>query len=93
MSITKPNLKRQKTLKVPLNDVEETALKKFCTGIGRKQVAPWVRDLVSAHIRQETNRTVEKRPGERPRHGHQHGHAVRFPGRAVAAGNCGRLRL
>jgi hypothetical protein len=89
MSTTKPNLKRQKTLKVPLNDVEQDQLRKFCGA----QVAPFVRDLVFGHIRRETNRTVEKRHSERPRHGHQHGHAVRFPGRAIAAGGCGRLRL
>lgn len=86
---TKPNLKRANTLKVPLNDVEQDQLRSFCPG----QVAPFVRDLLLAHIRKETNRTAEKRPDARPRHGHQHGHVRRFPGRAVVAGGCGRLRL
>jgi hypothetical protein len=89
MSTTKPNLKRLKTLKVPLNDVEQDQLRKFCGA----QVAPFVRNLVFGHIRQETNRTAEKRRSERPRHGPQHGHAQRFPGRAVVAGRCGPLRL
>lgn len=86
---TTPNLKRQKTLKVPLNDIEQDQLKQFCGS----QVAPFVRNLIFGHIRQMTNRTVEKRPGERPRHGHQHGHAQRFPGRVAVAGGFRCLRL
>lgn len=89
MSTTKPNLKRQRTLKVPLNDVEQDQLRKFCG----TQVAPFVRNLIFGHIHRKTNRTVEKGHIERPRHGHQHGHVQRFPGRAVVAGGCGRLRL
>jgi hypothetical protein len=89
MSTTKPNLKREKTLKVPLNDVEQDQLRKFCG----TRVAPFVRDLVFAHIRQVTNRTAEKRGSEWPRHGHQHGHAQRFPGRAAIAGGFRRLHL
>jgi hypothetical protein len=84
----KPNLKREKTLKVPLNDVEQDQLRKFCTGIGQS-VAPFVRDLVTAHIRTETNRTAGKRRMEWPRHGH----VQRFPGRAIAAGGFQRMRL
>lgn len=80
---TKPNLKREKTLKVPLNDVEQDELRKFCAATGH--VAPFVRDLVFAHIRAQANRTAAPRRGERPRHGHQHGHVQRFPGRAGAA--------
>lgn len=89
MSTTKPNLKREKTLKVPLNDVEQDQLRKFCG----TRVAPFVRDLVFAHIRAEANRTAGKRRNEWPRNGHQHGHVQRFPGRAAAAGGCGHLRL
>lgn len=92
MNSTKPNLKREKTLKVPLNDIEQNRLRQFCAGIG-KHVAPFVRDLVSAHIHQETNRTVGRRRKEWPRHGHPHGHAQRFPGRAMVAGGFQRMRL
>jgi hypothetical protein len=86
---TKPNLKREKTLKVPLNDVEQDQLRKFCG----TRVAPFVRDLVFAHIRAAANHTGGKRHSERPRHGHQHGHAQRFPGRAAVAGGFRRLHL
>lgn len=89
MSTTKPNLKREKTLKVPLNDVEQSQLRKFCG----TQIAPFVRNLVFAHIRAETNRTAGKRRNEGPRHGHQHGHAQRFPGRVAVAGGFRCLRL
>lgn len=89
MKHQKPNLKRERTLKVPLNDVEQDELRKFCPG----QVAPFVRDLVLAHIRKETNRTAGKRQSERPRHGHLHGHAQRFPGRVAVAGGFHRMRL
>ena len=89
----KPNPKRVNTLKVPLNDVEQDQLRKFCVDIGVNHVAPFVRSLVTAHIRQEANRTVEKRRSERPRHGHQHGHVQRFPGRAAVAGGFRRLHL
>lgn len=88
---TTPNLKRENTLKVPLNDVEQNQLRVFCKG----QIAPFVRDLVFAHIRAQTNRTAEKRRSEWPRHGHLHGHVQqRFPGRAAAvAGGFRRLHL
>lgn len=89
MSTTKPNLKRQKTLRVPLNEVEQDQVRKFCPG----QIAPFVRNLLLAHIRTEANRTAERQRSGPARHGHQHGHVQQFPGRAAAAGNCGRLRL
>lgn len=88
----KPNPKRENTLKVPLNDTEQDQLRKFCTGVGQK-VAPFVRDLVSAHIRQAMNRTAERGRSEWPRHGHRHGHSQRFPGRPAAAGSSQRMRL
>jgi hypothetical protein len=86
---TKPNLKREKTLKVPLNDIEQDQLRKFCGS----QIAPFVRNLVFAHIRARANHTAGKPRSERPRHGHQHGHVQRFPGRAVMAGGFKRLHL
>lgn len=86
---TKPNLKRTKPLKVPLNDVERDLVQKFCPG----QIAPYVRNLLLAHVRGEANRTVEKPRAVRQRHGHQHGHAQRFPGRAAVAGGFRRLHL
>lgn len=89
MSTTKPNLKRQKTLKVPLNDVEQDQLRNFC-GSG---IAPFVRNLVFAHIRAKANRTSEQCRSGRPRHGHPYGHAQRFPGRAAVAGGFRRLHL
>lgn len=89
---SKPNLKRERTLKVPLNDVEQDQLRTFCTGIGQS-VAPFVRDLVTAHIRDKTNRTAGPARSEWPRHGHQRGHVQRFPGRATAAGAGKRLHL
>jgi|GEM_PF-2331886 len=94
MSNTKPNLKRERTLKVPLNDPETAEIRQFCTAIG-KHVAPFIRDLTLAHIRQESNRTDVRRRSEWPRHGHQHGHHVqqRFPGRAAVAGVGKRLHL
>jgi hypothetical protein len=85
---TTPNPKREKQLKVPLNDNEDAALRKFCTSIGR-HVAPFVRDLAFAHIRAEVNRTAGKRKSEWPRHGHMQ----RFPGRAAVAGGLKRLHL
>ena len=39
---TTPNLKREKQLKVPLNDVEDDLLRKFCARIGM-HCAPFVR--------------------------------------------------
>jgi len=84
----KPNLKRENTLKVPLNDPEASQLRKFCTSIG-KEMAPFIRDIAFAHIRAEANRTAGKRRMEWPRHGHMQ----RFPGRAMAAGGCQRMRL
>jgi hypothetical protein len=89
---SKPNLKREKTLKVPLNDVEQDQLRKFCTDLG-KSVAPFVRDLVTAHIRQRTDRTVGPVKSEWPRNGQRHGHVQRFPGRATAAGRFQRQHL
>lgn len=89
---SKPNLKRERTLKVPLNDIEQDQLRQFCAGIG-KSVAPFVRDLVTAHIRPTTNRTAGPVRNEWPRHGHSHGHAQRFPGRAIAAGAGKRMHL
>jgi hypothetical protein len=88
MSTTTPNLKRENTLKVPLNDVEQDQLRKFCPG----QVAPFVRDLVFAHIRSVANRTGPKRRSEWPRQGHVHGQQ-RFPSRAAMAGGFGRRHL
>jgi hypothetical protein len=89
MSTTKPNLKRENVLKVPLNDVEQAQLRQFCG----TRVAPFVRDLVFAHIRTQAHRTAEKLRSEWPRHGHQHGHAQRFPGRVAVAGGFRCLRL
>lgn len=89
----KPNPKRVNTLKVPLNDIEQDQLRKFCAGVGEKHVAPFVRNLVTAHIRQETNRTVEQPRSGWPRHGRLHGHVQRFPSRAAVAGGFRRLHL
>lgn len=89
---TKPNLKRERTLKVPLNDPETDEIRQFCTAIG-KHVAPFIRDLALAHIRQEKNRTVGPGRNEWPRHGQRHGHAQRFPGRAHVAGRSQRQHL
>jgi hypothetical protein len=88
----KPNLKRENTLKVPLNDAEQDQIRKFCSGVGQK-VAPFVRDLVTAHIRQQTNRTVGPGRSEGPRRGHIRGHVQRFPGRANVAGRTLRQHL
>lgn len=88
MITTTPNLKRENTLKVPLNDVEQDQLRKFCPG----QVAPFVRDLIFGHIRAEANRTGARRRNEWPRQGHVHGHQ-RFPSRAAMAGGFGRRHL
>lgn len=89
---SKPNLKRENTLKVPLNDVEQDQLRKFCSGIGQS-VAPFVRELVTAHIHARTHRTAGPVRSEWPRHGHLHGHAQRFPGRATAARPSKRMHL
>jgi len=81
----KPNPKRENTLKVPLNDTEDLALRQFCASIGQ-HVAPFVRQAAFAHMRAATtpatNPIPVRRRGEWPRHGH----VQRFPGRAVAAG-------
>ena len=92
MSITKPNLKRENTLKVPLNDPEAAEIRTFCTTLG-KHVAPFVRDLALAHIRKEANRSAGQHRSEGPRHGHPHGHVQRFPGRPHVAGTSKRLHL
>jgi hypothetical protein len=86
---TTPNLKRQNVLKVPLNDPEKDQLRKFCG----TSIAPFVRDVIFAHIRRETDRTGGNRRNEGPRHGHSHGHPQRFPGRAAIAGGFRRLHL
>lgn len=88
MSLTNPNLKREKTLKVPLNDVEDLNLRQFCARIG-EHCAPFVRQAVFDRIKTETNRTAGKRNHEWPRHGHMQ----RFPGRAAVAGGFRRLHL
>lgn len=85
---TTPNLKRENTLKVPMNDPETAEVRQFCARIG-KSVAPFVRDLTLAHIRAELNRTVQKQKSEWPRRGH----VQRFPGRLAGAGGCRHLRL
>lgn len=92
MSTTTPNLKRENTLKVPLNDPEQHEIRQFCTSIG-KHVAPFMREIALAHIRNRANRTDGKRRNEWPRNGHQHGHVQRFPGRAAVAGASRRLHL
>lgn len=86
---TKPNLKRVKTLKVPLNDVEDEQLRQFCGA----QVAPVVRDIIFGHIQRRTNRTAGKQRSGWPRHGHPYGHVQRFPGRAVIPSGFRRLHL
>lgn len=86
---TKPNLKREKPLKVPMNEIEHEEVRKFCRG----QIAPFVRGLLLAHIRAESNHTGGKRHIERPRHGHSHGHPQRFPDRTAVAGGFRRLHL
>jgi len=82
----KPNPKRENTLKVPLNETEDLALRQFCASIGQ-HVAPFVRQAAFAHMRAAAtpaaNPTPARRRGEWPRHGH----VQRFPGRAVAAGS------
>jgi hypothetical protein len=85
---TAPNLKREKQLKVPLNEPEAEALRQFCARIGA-QAAPFVRKTIFAHMKLEMNRTAGKRRMEWPRHGHMQ----RFPGRAVVAGGFQRMRL
>jgi len=86
---TAPNLKREKQLKVPLNDLEADTLRQFCARIGA-QAAPFVRKTIFEHMNLETNRTSGKRRTEWPRHGH----VQRFPGRAVlVAGGFQRMRL
>jgi hypothetical protein len=81
----KPNPKRENTLKVPLNETEDLALRQFCASIGQ-HVAPFVRQAAFAHMRAVAtpapNPTPARRRGEWPRHGH----VQRFPGRVVAAG-------
>lgn len=85
-SIT-PNLKREKPLKVPMNDVEHDALRRFCARFGMQQ-APFARLAVFDRIA-ELNRTAGKGKSEWPRHGH----VQRFPGRAAVAGGFRRLHL
>lgn len=92
MSTTTPNLKRENTLKVPLNDPEKDEIRQFCTSIG-KHVAPFMRDLALAHIRNRANPTAGKHRSEWPHRGHHRGHAQRFPGRAAVAGAGKRLHL
>ena len=83
-----PNLKREKQLKIPLNDVEADLLRRFCARIGA-QAAPFVRKTIFEHMQIESNRTAGKRKSEWPRHGH----VQRFPGRATVAGGFRRLHL
>jgi hypothetical protein len=89
----KPNPKRENTLKVPLNDTEQQRLRQFCSSVGQ-QVAPFVRQLVFAHMRASAaapapNPIPVRRRSEWPRHGH----VQRFPGRAVVAGKHQRMHL
>ncbi len=88
----KPNPKRENTLKVPLNETEDLALRQFCASIGQ-HVAPFVRQVALAHMRAAAtpaaNPTVARRRNEWP----HRGHPQRCPSRTAVAGGFHRMRL
>jgi hypothetical protein len=76
-------------LKVPVNEVEDSTIRKHCASIGSR-VAPFIRAALLEKIeRDRANRSFPKRKAEGPCHGHKH----RFPNRASAAGGSRRLHL
>jgi hypothetical protein len=76
-------------LKVPINEVEDSAIRKHCARIGSK-VAPFIRAAMLEKIERDgANRSYPKRKSEGP----CHGHFRRFPNRATAAGGSRRLHL
>lgn len=83
--VQKPNLKRENTLKVPLNEMEDLALRQFCASIGQ-HVAPFVRQVAFAHMRAASTPAANPNPARRRGEWPRHGHVQRFPGRAVAGG-------
>jgi len=82
----KPNPKRENTLKVPLNETEDLALRQFCASIGQ-HVAPFVRQAAFAHMRAAATPAANPTPARRRSGWPRHGHVQRFPGRAVAGGS------
>jgi hypothetical protein len=82
----KPNPKRENTLKVPLNETEDLALRQFCASIGQ-HVAPFVRQVAFAHMRAASTPAANPNPARRRGEWPRHGHVQRFPGRAVAGGS------
>jgi hypothetical protein len=83
--VQKPNPKRENTLKVPLNETEDLALRQFCASIGQ-HVAPFVRQVAFAHMRAASTPAANPNPARRRGEWPRHGHVQRFPGRAVAGG-------
>lgn len=76
-------------LKVPVNQVEDSTIRKHCARIG-SQVAPFIRAALLEKIERDGgNRNHGKRRAEGPCRGHMQ----RFPNRATAAGGSRRLHL
>ncbi len=77
---------RHHVFKIPLNDDEDSQLRKLCASLGLQR-APFVRSLIreatTAHVRRRGERK------ERPRHGH----IAVCPGRATFAGASRPLRV
>lgn len=88
----KPNSKRENTLKVPLNETEDMALRQFCASIGQ-HVAPFVRQVALAHMRAAAAPPANPIPARRRNEWPHRGHAQRCPSRPAVAGGFHRMRL
>jgi len=76
-------------LKVPVNQAEDSKIRKHCARIGSR-VAPFIRAALMEKIdRDGSNRSYPKHKSEGP----CRGHSQRFPNRASAGGTSRRLRL
>jgi hypothetical protein len=89
-TITVPSLIRDlPPLKVPVNQVEDSTIRKHCARIG-SQVAPFIRAALMEKIKRDAgNGSGPKRKNEGP----CRGHSQRFPNRASAGGASRRLHL
>lgn len=88
-SITASLIRDLPPLKVPINQEEESTIRKHCARIGSK-VAPFIRAATLEKIqRDSTKSNGPKRKNEGP----CHGHFQRFPNRATAADASRRLHL
>lgn len=77
---------RTNIFKIPMNDIEDIALRKLCNAKGMQR-APFVRALIN----EATTAHVRRREGKRERP--RHGHLSICPSRAAFGGSVRPLRV